>query len=78
MWIRSWRRLAGYIANELAVAGLAAAQYGAGTGMAPSTRALALGDGHGGFAIIAQTDFLFAGPSSGLERGRKLEVNRAG
>src|ERR1041384_8629707 len=58
MWIRSSRRLAGCIAIELALAGVAAAAaFKAGTGNMPSARALALQDAHGSYAVIAQTDF---------------------
>ena len=58
MWIRSSRRLAGCIAIELALAAaLAAAGFKAGTGTSPSSRALALQDSHGIYAVIAQTDF---------------------
>jgi hypothetical protein len=58
MWIRSSRRLAGCIAIELALAGVAAAAgFKAGTGNMPSARALALQDAHGAYAVIAQTDF---------------------
>jgi hypothetical protein len=70
-----WRRLAGCIAIELALAGLAAAQYKAGTGEAPSTRALALEDGHGGFAIIAQTDFRITQATADFVAARVMQVH---
>jgi hypothetical protein len=58
MWRRWSRKLAGYIAIELAAAGIiAAASYKAGTGTAASVRALALQDSHGAYTVIAQTDF---------------------
>ena len=58
MWRRLSRRLAGCIAIELALAALAtAAGFKAGTGASPSSRALALQDAHGKYAVIAQTDF---------------------
>ncbi|HXK03608.1 MAG TPA: hypothetical protein VMS37_14500 [Verrucomicrobiae bacterium] len=58
MWTRSSTRLAGFIAIELAAgAALAAAGFKAGTGTAPSTRALAIQDSRGSYAVIAQTDF---------------------
>jgi hypothetical protein len=58
MWRRLSRRLAGCIAIELALAALAAAAgFKAGTGTTPTSRALALQDAHGKYAVIAQTDF---------------------
>ncbi|HTS64060.1 MAG TPA: hypothetical protein VMH28_18680 [Candidatus Acidoferrales bacterium] len=58
MWTRFSTRLAGSIAIELALAGaLSAGGFQAGTGSAPSTRALAIQDGRGSYAIVAQTDF---------------------
>jgi len=58
MWIRSSRRLAGCIVIELAAAALlSAAGFKAGTGEALSSRAVALQDSHGAYAVIAQTDF---------------------
>jgi hypothetical protein len=58
MWKRWSRRLAGCIAIELAAAVLAsAADFKAGTGDLPSSRAVAIQDSHGAYAVIAQTDF---------------------
>jgi hypothetical protein len=58
MWKRSSRRLAGYIAIELAAAALATAGgFQAGTGETPSARAVAIQDSRGAYAVIAQTDF---------------------
>src|SRR5262245_40857965 len=58
MWKRLSRRLAGCIAIELAiVACAAAAGFTAGIGQTPSSRALAIQDSQGAYAVIAQTDF---------------------
>ena len=58
MWTRSSRRLAGCIAIELAAAVLSpAAGFKAGTGDTASSRAVAIQDSQGAYAVIAQTDF---------------------
>jgi hypothetical protein len=58
MWIRSSRRLAGCIAIEVAAAALAfAGGFKAGAGETQSSRAVAIQDSHGAWAVIAQTDF---------------------
>ena len=75
MWIRSWRRLAGCIATEFALTAFAAAQYKAGTGVAPSTRALALEDGRGGCAIIAQTDFRITQATADFVAARVMQAH---
>ena len=84
---RSWRRLAGYIAIDLAVLSLAfagksaAADYKAGTASAGTARALALEDSHGTKAVFAQAEFRITQTLADMvavQVMKEYEIDRAG
>ena len=79
---RSWKRLAGCIAIDLALAGaLCAADYRAGAATVGTAQALAIEDAHGTRAVFAQAEFRFTqqlADSIAVQVLKEYEIERAG
>jgi hypothetical protein len=79
---RSWKKLAGCIATSLAFAGgAAAADYRAAAGSVGTARALAMEDGRGNTAILAQAEFRITQSLADLVAAQVMKehaIDRAG